>query len=375
MCFPSEHKKTADAAGRLAVVFYTRVKPVPCHRTMIRNRPVWSATCLPLLWTAVCLAGGVLGAFPAQAEEHANLYQVAVPVTDRSDGSREAGFQAAMQVVLIRVTGTLSAGANPAYGALVAAAERYVQQYRYAPDGRLIVGFDGGAIERWLTQNAAPVWGRTRPVTLVLLTAPNGPSGTIVTRDDTSDLKAAIDAQAALRGIGLLWPSAQDLTKDGLDYATVNRAAPIALQAIAKREGADGVLLGHATDLGATAGVQWLFEFQTQTGQAAGTVEGVNLAADDYAAIYAVSGGSSPVDVEVDGVKNLRAYARILRLFESLTPVSQVAVLALDGDSMSFRLDARGGAAPLERTLALNGALQLEQATGAAGELHYELRP
>ncbi|HVC02092.1 MAG TPA: DUF2066 domain-containing protein [Steroidobacteraceae bacterium] len=333
-----------------------------------------SAICLRLVWAAVCLAGGVLCMLPAQAEEHAKLYQAAVPVTDRSDGSREAGFQAAMQVVLVRVTGTLSAGANPAYAALVAAADRYVQQYRYAPDGRLVVGFDGGAIERWLTQNAAPVWGRTRPVTLVLLTAPNGQSGAIVTRDDSSDLKAAIDAQAALRGIGLLWPSAQELTNDGLDYSTVSGAHPTGLQAIAKRQGADGVLIGHATDLGATAGVQWLFEFQTQSGQAAGTVEGVNLAADDYAAIYAVSGAYSPVDVEVDGIKDLRAYARILRLFESLTPVSQVTVLALDGDSVSFRLDARGGAAPLERTLALNGALQLEQATGAAGELHLQLR-
>lgn len=345
-----------------------------CDRNMIRNRQSCSAFYLRLLWAAICLLGGVWHARPAAAEAQENVYQVAVPVTDRSDASREAGFQAAMRVVLIRVTGGLSAGNDAAYTGLVTAADRYVQQYRYAPDGRLVVGFDGGAVERWLAAAGAPVWGRTRPVTFVLLTVANGPSVSVVTRKDTSDLKAAIDAQADERGIVLEWPGAQELQTDGLAGAAILQADPRTLAAIAKRQGADALLIGHAGDSSATAEVQWLFQFQTQDSQTDGTVAGVNLAADSYAAIYAVSGAYTPVDVDVDGIKNLSAYASVQKLFESMTPVSHVAVLALHGDTVHFELDARGGAIPLERTLALSGQLQLESATGPAGVLRFHLR-
>ena len=329
-----------------------------------------------------------VGVRPALAGGFADVYRVMVPVADRSLAGREAGFAAAMKTALVRATGKRTAGDDPAFAALVAGAGRYVQQYRYAADGRLSVGFDGAAIERWLTRNGAPVWGRTRPVTFIWLTVPAGAGGSVVMRDSTSDLKAAIDAAADARGIELLWPSTQDLQTERLDYAALIRANPDTLAAISRRHGAEGVLIGSATDQTAAANVQWLFKFQTQIAQVAGATEGVNLAADTYASLYAVSGAVVPVDVEVGGVRDVRDYANVQKLFGSLTMVSHVGVVALQGDQVQFRLDVRGGAAPLVRTLALNGMLAPDTgaATGtgtapagpgvavAAPELHFHLR-
>ena len=119
---------------------------------------------------------------------------------------------------------------DAALAPLIANARRYVQQYRGAPDGQVWVSFDGAAIERWLTQNGQPVWGHERPSTYVWLTAQTGPqSGTLITGEDTSDLKTAIDAAAAVRGVPLIWPSAADAEKNHLDYAGVNGAAPVHL--------------------------------------------------------------------------------------------------------------------------------------------------
>ncbi len=353
-----------------------------------RSPRLFRSTRSPLLLGMIfCLA--VVAAGPRAAQ--ADVYRVMVPVADRSVAGREAGFAAAMKTALVRVTGRRTAGDDPAFAALVAGADRFVQQYRYAADGRLSVGFDGAAIERWLTQNGAPVWGRTRPVTFVWLTVPAAAGGIVVTRESVSDLKAQIDAAAEARGIELSWPGAQDLQAEKLDYAALIHANPEALAEIARRHGAEGELIGTATDQSAGANVQWLFKFQTHTGQAAGAAEGVNLAADTYASLYAVSGAMTPVDVDVGGIRDLRDYAKVQRLFGSLTMVSRVGVAALHGDQVEFTLDVRGGAAPLVRTLALNGMLAADSDVGlgadsgtgtvasgpppgAAPELHFHLR-
>jgi len=166
----------------------------------------------------------------------AGLYQAAAPVADRSEAAQTEAFQTAMKIVLVRVTGRRSAEDDPALAPLVGNARRYVQQYRGAPDGQVWVSFDGPAIERWLTQNGQPLWGHERPTTFVWLAAQTGPqSGTVITADDTSELKAAIDGAAVFRGVPLLWPSAADVQRNRLDYASVSGAAPSTLAEIGRR--------------------------------------------------------------------------------------------------------------------------------------------
>src|SRR3984885_212619 len=164
-----------------------------------------------IVW--MCIVGLGIGE-AALGITRAEMYQATTPVTDRSEAAQTAAFQNAMKTVLIRVTGRRNADEDPALSSLVSNARRYVQQYRSAPDSQLWVAFDGTAIERWLTQNGQPLWGHERPTTLVLLAVQTGAqSGSIVTTDDSSDLKTAIDAAAAVRGLPLVWPSGAELQK------------------------------------------------------------------------------------------------------------------------------------------------------------------
>lgn len=337
------------------------------------SKPMTSPT--KLFFAFLCLAGAVGCARAGAAYGSSNPYQVAVAVPDRSQASRAAGFQAAMKVVAVRVTGNRAADIDPALAPLVDGAGRFVQEYRYAADGRLWVGFDGAAVERWLAQNGKPVWGRTRPLTFVWLSVQTGPAaGSVVTTDDSSDLKAAIDAEASARGIDLEWPTASNLQQYRLDYTAVAQANPAALAAIAAKFGAEGVLIGRTTMLTAQANVRWLQMFHAHSGAIVGAAEGVDLAADTYASMFAVSGVAAPVEIEVDGIGNVRDYAQVQRYLESLTIVSHVAVLGLSADTADFLLDARGGVMPLERTLALNGPLERDAADGAGGALRFHLR-
>lgn len=323
----------------------------------------------------LCLSAVMLGGFrPAVALTRTDIYQATVPAASRSDAAHPAAFQAAMKAVLVRVTGRRTAGEDPALAPLVSNAGRYVQQYRDTSDNQLVVNFDGAAIERWLTQNGQPLWGRERPATVVLLGVQTGPqAGSIVTSADTSELKSAIDGAAAARGIPLLWPSAADVQRNQLDYAALTSKDAAALADVAHHLGGDGVLIGHANGATAGASVRWTMLFQDRSSEFSGPLEGVNRIADTYAGIFAASGALAPIDIEVTGVDTLRDYAALQSYLESLTFIAHVGVEELAGDSVKFRLTTRGGAESLQHALALNDRLTSLPA-GDNGIQRFQLR-
>ncbi len=317
---------------------------------------------------ALCLGNA------AAALTRAELFQASAPMPDRSEAAQTGAFQAAMKMVLVRVTGRRSADEDPALAPLIGNARRYVQQYRSGTDGQIWVSFDGPAIERWLTQNGQPLWGRERPTTYVWLTAQTGPqSGTVITAEDTSELKTAIDAAAALRGVPLLWPSAAEIQRDHLDYAGVNSATPATLGDIGRRSGGEGILIGRAAGTSESASVHWTLVFQDRSSECSGALEGVNRTADLYAGLFAASGSLVPIDIEVTGLGDVREYAALQAYLESLSFISHVSVAALAGDTIKFRLTTRGGAESLQRALSLNGNLQ-PIAAGDNGMLRFHLQ-
>ena len=305
----------------------------------------------------------------------AELYQATVPVADRSEASLAAAFEAALKIVLIRVTGRRTAPDDPTLTPLVANARRYVQQYRAAPDSQLLVAFDSAAIDRWLTQNDQPIWGRERPSTYMWLAVQTAPqSGTVITTEDTSELKAAIDVAAVERGTPVLWPNAADLQRNHLDYTAVVSGAPGTLADFGRRSGADGALIGRAANNTAAALVHWTFLFQDHSSEFSGAaVEGINRAADGYAAIFAISGSLVPVDIEVTDVADLKDYAAAQSYLESLAFISHVSVQGLNGDSVTFRVTARGGPEALQHALSSSGRLQ-PIAAGDNGIPRFQLR-
>jgi hypothetical protein len=265
-----------------------------------------------------------------------DLYQATAPLADRSDAALTAAFQTALRNVLVKVTGRRSAATDPALAALIGEARRYVQQYHPAQDGQIAVGFDATAIE-------------------------------------SSELKSALDAEAVARGIQLLWPTVADLQSNHVDFAAIANSPATSLAEIAHRLGAEGVLVGHATNATAGANVRWTQLFQDQSREFSGALEGVDRAADWYASLFAASGSFAPVDIEVDGVNDVQDYASVETYLESLAFISQVGVAGLSGDTVRFHLTTRGGIEPLQRALALNGLLE-PIAAGDGGLQRFQLR-
>ena len=327
------------------------------------------------LWLCMCAGVAALGLSDASpALTRVELYQATAPLTERSEAGQEAAFEAALRTVLIQVTGRRGVDQDPSLAALIASARRYVQQYRAAPDNQLWVAFDGPALDRWLTQNNQPLWGGERPVTFVWLAAQTGQAGTVITAEDTSPIKGEVTAAASQRGVPIRWPTAAELSRNHLDYAAVAAATSATLAELGRRSGGEGILIGRAANPADTAAVRWVYLYQDRSTEFSGPpAEAVNRAADTYAGLYAVSGALAALDIEVAGISDLKDYASVQSFLESLSFISHVGVDSLRGDTVRFRLTARGGAESLQHALALNGRLQ-PIAAGENGIQRFQLQ-
>jgi hypothetical protein len=159
----------------------------------------------------------------------AELYQATAPLADRSEAAQTAAFQMALKIVLIRVTGRRSADEDPALAPLWSAT-RAATCSSTAPRPTINCGWPSTAGHRALADAERPA--SLGPRAAVHLRLADRANGTAIRhgrhRDDVSELKHAIDAAAAVRGIRCYGRARADLAKNHLDYAAVNkrRAGP-----------------------------------------------------------------------------------------------------------------------------------------------------
>jgi hypothetical protein len=312
-------------------------------------------------WLSLCMAWALLAsALPVGAMTLGNLYETDQPVLNNA---REAAFVEALKTVVIRVSGQRDAPAK--LGAALNDPRKYVQRFGFTENNVLQVGFDSVSVDRMLQDAGLPIWGRERPATLVLLNVidPSGYSYWI-SGDQPNTQKDLVEKVARDRGLPLKWPA---VAPQGIDEAT-------ALQE-AERYGANAALLGRSQG----GSVRWTIVSSEGSSQASGGMdEGVHLAADTFARVFAASGSSlGNVVVEVSGIGDLDAYASTLNYLEGMTLVRAVALEQVSGDTMRFKLAVRGDAATLRRAIALDSRLvsQDEGAAPAGGRLSFRYRP
>jgi hypothetical protein len=180
----------------------------------------------------------------------------------------------------------------------------------------LKVGFAGEAVAELLQQAGLPLWPSERPVTVVSVTGAD---------------RAEVERQAAWRGLPITW-------------------GPGGADASATLSGVPGA-----------SGFAWRFTHAGETTEARGSVQdGVDLAADALAAYYAPPStrSTSSLSVSVGGMRDVTAYAALVRYVKSLSMVRDLAVEALTGDVVRLRLTIQGDRQLLVRIAALDGRLQ-----------------
>jgi uncharacterized protein len=353
---------------------------------------------VPILMAAACLLS-----MPARGVVVSGLYEARVPVADQSGPERSNALQQAFDAVLVRVTGDRAAGGSLAV--TLGNPNQYIQQYRYeqapvdpanpsaAPGLVLWAKFDASVVDKGLRAAHARVWGAERPRTLIWLALPDR----ILNATDATPLMQALFTAAQQRGIVLLFPQMDSADKAAVSAADITGFNDQRIREASKRYHADAVLAGAVLPAEGQFAARWQWlapdkveDWQTPAGdQVLVSVDGVQVAADRFAARYAVAPDSTDQDgvaLQVDGITSLDAYAKVLAYLGGLTTVRAVHVQHVAGGSVYYSLDIHGNLDNLESALLLGGLLSdvgtaapaatsAQAAAAIPAPLHYSYTP
>lgn len=304
-----------------------------------------------------CLFVGCLSliSLPALAETVTNLYQVREPVSGQTPDEKTRATQAALETLVIRLTGDGKAAQGPGLADVRKDPQQIISQYGYdaGPPETLQVDFDPASTDRALRQAGLSLWGSNRPV-IMAWWLNDATDGANLVGDGQSSAEPLRRA-AQHRGLPLRLPLA-DLAEQGIGNAKTldgNDVKP--LKEASERYGSDAILAVHAQENGG----QWQGKWHLWLGDKAeqGTATGASSAALADAVLLAVSqrlaprfvvkpGASSSMALEVQGM-NLERYAQLGRLLEPFGG----RLKSVDADRVTF--DVSGSTDQLRSQLAL----------------------
>jgi hypothetical protein len=324
----------------------------------------------------VALAALALAPAIARAATMPDLYTVTVVPDAAAANRRAAAEQAAMAKLLIRVTGDRAAPLDPALNALTTAPGEYLSSYGLDRQGRAVVGFSRVRVEQALSALGLPVWGAERPLTLLWIAIDDGMGGrALVGADEAGDrapeipptmttllstVRSEIAAVADERGLPIVLPllDLQDL--GAVTFTDVWGGFDDRVLAASQRYRADAVLIGRVRpDLVGTT-VEWLFVSGTERLGLPGAAirDGLDAAADRYAAELTTVGGIGLTAITVRNVTTAADYGRVIGYLERQSALQSVDVESYSDGTLALRVAARGDAQVLGRVLALGGVLR-----------------
>ncbi len=311
---------------------------------------------------------------PATAVEVTSLYTAQVPLDEEQDDPRAAAYRAALELVLLRVSGADLVADPEMVELLFPDPSAYIVQFRPGEEDSLSVTFDGEAIESLLRQYGQNVWGGDRPLTLIWLAVDWGRGKReILGADDperTESAARSIDRNRLLRqrlldiaerrGLPVLFPLLDTEELQSVSFSDIWGGFDEAVLEASKRYDVDSVLIGRVRPDNVRQN-RWRYYFSGEQRNWIGEPElAVSQVADVLAAEFAISGSErlEVVDLIVDGIDSVNAYGAVHAILADVRVIENFAVAEVEGDRIRYRVDVHGGAERLRRALRFNGLIE-----------------
>ncbi|PBQ00642.1 hypothetical protein CCL17_16260 [Pseudomonas congelans] len=305
---------------------------------------------------------------PSLAETVSNLYQVREPVNGQSPDERTRATQAAVETLVLRLTGDAKAVQGSAIAALRKDPQQIISQFGYeaGPPETLLVDFDPATTDRALHDAGLSIWGSNRPSILGWWLNDSVEGSNLV--GDGQAAAEPLRQAAQHRGLPLRLPLA-DLSEQGIGNAkTLEGTDPAPLKEASERYGADAILAVHAREDGGQWQGKWRLWLGDQREQ--GTATGATSEALADAVLLSVSerlaprfvakpGASTGMLIQVQGM-TLERYAQLLQLLEPFG----VRLSSVEGDKVVFEVS--GSTEQLRSQLSLAKLQEVPAAEAAA---------
>lgn len=312
------------------------------------------------------------------------LYEAEIVVPNQSKSVRKQAMSKGLAEVFAKVSGNPNVSSIDGITEATEKAGRYLQQFLYRRPseirnvdptaGRrsqiLWLRFDEKSINKILRDNSLPVWGRTRPSTLVWLAVEQDGGRFMLGSDSKEELARSLKFQAKRQGLALVLPLLDLQDQRIVKFSDVWGGFPEPIQNASRRYQAEAILIGRMSlsrsDVWTT---RWsLYEgseplsWESQ-GQQADELLQYSLArvTDTLASRYAVvldDDSSGEVKLAVYGVGSLEQFVKVSDYLRSLQPVKAVQPMRVAANAARYRVKIRGNPDGLIRIIALGSVLK-----------------
>jgi hypothetical protein len=294
----------------------------------------------------------------ANAMTVANLYTVSLPAQSETSAVRNQLFAKALQEVFVKVSGSSKAISVPGIAAAISQAGNYVDQYSYKdkPVGQvshrdLVVRFSPSAVRKVLRDNNQPIWGYNRPLVLawVLLTNSQGQK-LLGSGQQTNPILQQIYQKAGYRGLPIALPLLDLTDLQAISPQAILSDNVLAIETASQRYLPDAIMLVSLNDKSPQAITStWslIFHGAQQRWQVNGNQldqvikQGMNDVVDTMAKQYAIlesTQSKQQVQLQVEGLHSIQAYAATLKYLRNLTGVSRVQPINTTDNKAVFGL-------------------------------------
>ncbi len=364
-------------------------------------------------WVCCIFSGQVFGAVLEK------LYEVEVPVESQSQAHRKAATKAGFDELLIRVTGDSQLVSMKKAQNIRRKSADFVHQFRYerippsppkiadgmenkpaldrvaeakpaaaalppdSPQLMLVIVFEENMVNEALWKNNLPVWGKTRPSTLVWVAVQDLGQRFLLNANEPSDILDALTYYADKRGMPLIFPLADLTDQNNISVSDVwgNFSDPILVAS--QRYQPDAVFVGRVfrDPFGG-----WQARWALYQGEQLDTWEvwgqdikdvvrdGIDRSSDGlgnrYAQMASSEGNQQFVDLLIDDVKSLQDYVKISDYLVSLAPVAQLQVRGINATHIVYRILLRGQRHGLKQAIALGTLLAVMEEDVKENESH-----
>jgi hypothetical protein len=332
------------------------------------------------------------------ANQFNNPYQGNVIVS--SFGENELK-EMALEQVLVKVSGNSDIGSLAETKTLLKKTQQLVSQYGY----RDVLGtkyfsaiFDKRKINQSLRDMQQPVWGDTRPTTLIWLINGNElVSEQIISQSNDASLSWSVQQTEQKRGIQVQFPlmdlddnlalSVSDVRGrfyDQVANASTRYARAHFVVAELKQMQSDKWKLSWQLVQANTVSKQHriLISEKFVGSKSSVTQEMVNRLANYYAGQYAIlenQGEKFTQTIHVKGINSLDKLAKLNSVLDNLLAISSYTIVSAEGSQLSIDIKIKGGLESFKNTLIAQPNLQLNTslpiATLKGAELELEGQP
>ncbi|MCW8901833.1 MAG: DUF2066 domain-containing protein [Gammaproteobacteria bacterium] len=340
------------------------------------------------VFTAFILS--ILAIFPVSninADIVHHLHEVEIPVEGQGGEERALAAREALKEILVRISGRAEASMLAEDEALVPLATRFVQQFRYrkfksdevipeAPEGtkpytqKLWLLFTEKAVATLLRDQGFPVWGKTRPATLVWLVVDDQKQRILIGNSTPHISRTHIEEEATKKGLPFRLPLLDLADQSKVQVTDVWGNFEDTILAASSRYQTEAILVGRIyLSFAKTWNTRWSlysagqrqdWEVNNSETLRAALNEGLSKSGEVLSLRFTQVDGSQESDsvlLQVKNITDLKTFNKVIHYLKGLNAVNQIEADQVNPDNVIFRIKTRTGRLGVSQAIALGHVL------------------